>query len=352
VSFYDGASLLGTAAVVDGDATLVLGSTTLAVGPHTIRTVYGGGDNFAGSDATVAVTVLGGSSIQGLVYVDFNDDGQVDFGERGISGVTITLTGTDDLGASVSWSQATDADGAYVFQDLRPGSYHVNETQPAGYLQGVDTVGTAGGSVAAGDDFLIPLAAGVDAMNYNFGERPAATGPVRHGQTATIGFWNNKNGQALIKAFNGGVGTELADWLAATLPNTFGIHAGSDNLSGKGNAAVAALFQQDFLLKGVKLDAQVLATALSVYATSATLDSTGVAARYGFTVVGDGVGTATVNVGAGDAFGVANGTTLTVMDLLLAADAQSVNGVLYGGNAARRARANDVFSAVNEGGEV
>jgi hypothetical protein len=35
---------------------------------------------------------------------------------------------------------------------------------------------------------------------------------------------------------------------------------------------LAALFQQGFLLKGVKLDAQVLATALSVYATNATLD--------------------------------------------------------------------------------
>src|SRR5207245_8229177 len=122
------------------------------------------------------------------------------------------------------------------------------------------------------------------------------------------------NGQALIKALNGGsTATQLANWLAATLPNTFG------GLKGKTNADVAALFQQDFLMKGVKLDAQVLATALAVYATNATLDNTGVAAQYGFTVSGDGVGTATVNVGSsGEAFGVADNTAMTVMDLLLA----------------------------------
>ena len=80
----------------------------------------------------------------------------------------------------------------------------------------------------------------------------------------------------------------------------------------------------------MKLDAQVLATALAVYVTHATLDPSRVAATYGFTVSGDGVGTATANVGAnGDAFGVANKSALTVLDLLLATDAQAVNGVLY-----------------------
>jgi hypothetical protein len=78
-----------------------------------------------------------------------------------------------------------------------------------------------------------------------------------------------------------------------------------------------------------------------------------VAAQYGFTVSGDGAGTATVNVGGdGDAFGVANNTTLTILDLLLAADAQAVNGVLYNGNATKRNEANNVFSAVNQAGGI
>src|SRR5262249_51059345 len=132
-----------------------------------------------------------------------------------------------------------------------------------------------------------------------------------------------------------------------------GVHAGSNNLAGKDNAYVAALFQSDFVMKGVKLDAQLLATALAVYATNATLDSTHVAASYGFTVSGDGAGTATANVGSnGDAFGVANNSTLTLMDLLLATDAQAVNGVLYNGNTAKRNKANDVYSAVNQAGNI
>src|SRR5947209_15901438 len=104
-------------------------------------------------------------------------------------------------------------------------------------------------------------------------------------------------------------------------------------------------------MKGVKLDAQVLATALNVYATNAPLDSTKAAAQYGFTVGGDGVGAAGVNVGSdGSAFGVANSTTMTVLDLLKATDMQSVNGVLFGGNTTKRNLANDLFSAINQAG--
>jgi hypothetical protein len=293
---------------------------------------------------------VGWASLSGLVWEDFNNDGQVDFGEKGISGVTVILTGVDDQGNPVNRSLTTDADGTYIFLNLPAGSYSITETQPAGYLQGIDSAGTAGGSLVATDQFFVQLAAGANGLNYNFGERPTSTGPIQKGQTAGIGFWNNNNGQALIRSFNGGPNsTQLANWLAATLPNIFGSYAGSNNLTDKSNAYVALLFQQDFLLKGMKLGAQVLAMALNVYATSATLDSTAVAKQYGFTVSGDGVGTATVNVGsAGDAFGVANNTTMTVMDLLLAADAQSVNGVLYSGNATKRKEANDIFSAINE----
>ena len=133
----------------------------------------------------------------------------------------------------------------------------------------------------------------------------------------------------------------------------FGAAAGSNNLAGKSNADVASFFQSRFVVKGQKLDAQVLATALAVYVTDATLDSTGVGTQYGFTVGGNGVGTATFNVGSnGAAFGVANNTTMTVMDLLLAVDAQAVNGVLYNGNTAKRNMANTVFSAINQAGGI
>jgi hypothetical protein len=359
VDFFDATTGtdLGSFPLSGGSAALT--TSALAVGGHVIWARYGGDDNFLLSQDSTLVTVIPPASLSGVVWEDFNDDGQVDFGERGIAGVTITLGGTDDLGNPVNPpSQLTDSDGAYVFLNLRPGSYYITETQPASYLQGIDTVGTAGGSLAATDQFFVQLAQGVNGLNYNFGERPPAGGSVQHGQTAGIGFWNNKNGQALIKALpvvtnaDGSV-TSVANWLAATLPNIFGANAGSNNLTGQSNAAVAALFQADFLLKGVKLDAQVLATALSVYATNATLDPTQVAAQYSFTVSGDGAGTATVNVGSnGDAFGVADNTTMTVMDLLLATNDQAVNGLLYSGNATKRAHANNVYGAVNNAGDI
>ncbi len=302
---------------------------------------------------TINGVVTPPSSLSGVVFADFNADGQVDFGERGISGVTVRLDGTDFLGNPVHLSQPTDDAGAYVFQGLRPGSYTISEAQPAGYTQGINSIGTGGGSVS-GDSFTLALAANSNALTYNYGERPAAGGTVRGGQTAGIGFWNNRNGQALIQALNGGAtSTQLGNWLATTFPHMFGRYAGGNDLAGRGNSYVATFFQTLFVVHGQKLDAQVMATALSVYVTNATLDNTGIGARYGFTVSGNGAGTATYNVGAnGEAFGVANNTVMTLMDILLAADAQAVNGVLYNGNTTRRNKANTVFSAINEVGGI
>jgi hypothetical protein len=304
-----------------------------------------------GTSFTVDGAPLPPSSLSGVVFSDFNDDGQVDLGEQGIAGVRIALDGADFLGNPVHLTLTTDGDGAYVFSGLLPGSYTTTETQPAGYTQGINTVGTGGGTVSV-DQFTVNLAAGLDALNYNFGEQPGATGAIQHGQTAGIGFWNNKNGQALIKALNGGgTSTQLGDWLAVTFPHMFGALSGSNDLAGQNNASIASFFQTRFVLKDSKLDSQVLATALAVYVTDGTLDNTGVGTQYGFTVGGNGVATATFNVGSnGAAFGVANNTTMTVMDLLLAADAQAVNGVLYNGNATKRTMANNVFSAINQAG--
>ena len=50
------------------------------------------------SEFALDVQAIRPASLSGVVFADFNDDGQVDFGEQGIPGVPITLTGTDDLG--------------------------------------------------------------------------------------------------------------------------------------------------------------------------------------------------------------------------------------------------------------
>jgi hypothetical protein len=354
VDFFDTTTNTDLGRVNLSAGAAMLSTSFLATGSHTIVATYSGDGSLLASTATTTVNVIPPASLSGMVFEDFNNDGQVDFGEQGIPGVPVAVTGTDDLGHAVSLSQTTDGAGTYVFLGLRPGTYTITETQqPTGYTPGIATVGTGGGTVSGAQFTGINLVAGEDAMNYNYGEQPAATGPIQQGQTAGIGFWNNKNGQALIKALNGGVGTQLGDWLAATFPHMFGALSGSNDLAGQSNASVASFFQSRFVVHGQKLDAQVLATALAVYVTDPTLDNTGVGTQYGFLVGGNGVATATYNVGSnGAAFGVANNTVMTVMDILLAADAQAVNGVLYNGDTAKRNMANNVFSAINQAGGI
>ena len=111
-----------------------------------------------------------------------------------------------------------------------------------------------------------------------------------------------------------------------------------------------------------KMDAQVMAVALATYVTNQTLAGT-TAQSFGFLVTANGVGTATFNVGnGGAAFNVANNTSLAVLDLLFATNENSVDGVLYDmdgdGDAndswetTLRTLANDVYSAINESGDI
>ena len=74
------------------------------------------------------------------------------------------------------------------FAGLRPGTYRVDEAQPAGYLDGKDTLGSLGGTVGP-DRFLgIGVGQNVAGVNYNFGELKAAGHGCtlrHHGQTPT-----------------------------------------------------------------------------------------------------------------------------------------------------------------------
>lgn len=127
----------------------------------------------------------------GRVYVDVNDNGLIDAGEVGIPGVSITLSGTTASGQDVcqvisSCVVQTGADGRYNFTGLPPSNgagYTIAETQPAGYTNGKNQVGSLGslagparGAVlpAGADSFVVGLSsAGTD---YNFGEIAAAVG--------------------------------------------------------------------------------------------------------------------------------------------------------------------------------
>ncbi len=133
-----------------------------------------------GSGQSAAGNVFGeltASSLAGAVFVDLDGDGSFGAGEVGIGGATVTLTGTDDLGAAVSAATATAGDGSYVFSNLRPGTYVIAEDQPAGYYDGVDSVGTQGGAATADDELTVPLAPATDGTGNTFAELlPASIG--------------------------------------------------------------------------------------------------------------------------------------------------------------------------------
>ncbi len=306
------------------------------------------------------MAVLGGS-----VYVDLDNDGVRDSNESGIANVSITLTGTTSAGAAVSKTVKTNSQGFYTFENLAAGTYSIKEMQPSGYTDGKDT---AGGAVCkiSNDLFTgIVITAKSCLTGFNFGERPIspctcpppqppppppapAPGPaLGKGMTATIGFWHNKNGQRLLTSLNGGANaTNLGNWLATTFPNLFG------SLAGKANAQIAAHFLTlQSSQKGPKVEAQVLGLAFAVYVTDSDLAGN-VAAGYGFRVSSSGTGAARVNVGShGEVVGVADGSTVTVMQVLNAINAGSSGGVVFGNNAALRIAANELVSKINEGGD-
>jgi uncharacterized repeat protein (TIGR01451 family) len=140
------------------------------------------------------------ASLQGFVYYDLNKDGTRTTGELGIIGVTVELTGTNDLGQPVALTTTTTVspDGSYTFSNLRPGNYTVREIQPTTpaftVVDGTVTVGSVAYTTppvapAANNGTLITetpsttsgagegvsgivLGSGGVGTNYNFGEVP------------------------------------------------------------------------------------------------------------------------------------------------------------------------------------
>ena len=164
------------------------GPGNIALSVHTLsdQTITGGGGNIRASISTAAggtVTVVYRYSanpvtLSGNVYEDVKGTGSLAPGDTPIPGTVLTLS--DSSGAVVA-TTSTGADGTYSFTattaggPLLPGTYSIHETQPAGFLQGTNTVGTVNG-VPVGQ--LVPvdtigsivLASGQASIGNNFGE--------------------------------------------------------------------------------------------------------------------------------------------------------------------------------------
>jgi uncharacterized repeat protein (TIGR01451 family) len=159
--YLDGKDAKGGVVIGGSSITDIISNVTLAVGAATTGNTFG---------------ELRPATISGFAYVDTNGNGQKDAGETGLGGVQMTLTGTNDLGAVGPVSVTTAADGSYTFGNLRPGTYAVNEAQPANILDGLDA---KAGAVIAGSNLSdvvsgITLVSGSSATAL-FGEQLPAT---------------------------------------------------------------------------------------------------------------------------------------------------------------------------------
>lgn len=119
-------------------------------------------------------------SLSGYVFADANVNGVRDRApngqplEMGLPDVTLTLS--ESGGAIPSFTVTTGPDGWYEFSSLPPGSYSIEQTQPAGFTSTASNLGTVlpaniSSGVASDNLFTsIVLSAGDHAVDYDFGE--------------------------------------------------------------------------------------------------------------------------------------------------------------------------------------
>jgi hypothetical protein len=322
---------------------------------------------------TIAVTNVT-AVISGTIFVDADGDGLFDGGtESAIDAAIVELLDND--GNLLDTDETLGGVYSFIVND-EFGTYRIREIQPSGVTNGAAILGDANGNAITGEavdgvvlssnEMRLTLT-GRNASDYDFTEIGQA---VQAGDTAGIGFWQNKNGQALIKQG----GPALVTWLSANFGNIFG-NTFSNGSGGDDAAEVASFYKFEFFSKKLqgtsKVDAQFMATALATFFTSSNLSGSA-ATSFGFNVTATGIGTKVVNIGGnGAAFDVANNTTMTIMALLLmtnnmtgadndANDSEDYShvydtdgdGVLDTAEKALRAMANNVYAAINESGGI
>jgi hypothetical protein len=162
------------------------GNQSLTVTTLTTNVTTGGGGNVrqlltttAGATATVTYNYTAAPvTLSGNVYEDTAGAGALQPGDPPIPNVLLTLV--DASGSTVA-TTTTASNGTYSFSDsssgspLAAGTYEIEETQPTGYLQGTNTVGTVNGvtdGTLPSQDVIgsIVLTSGQNSINNNFGE--------------------------------------------------------------------------------------------------------------------------------------------------------------------------------------
>lgn len=167
--------------------TELFNDTSVYDGPESIGA---GGGYIAGNDVIAGIVLSGDvadayglrslpASLIGLVYEErglsprfqgYPDD------DLPLTGITITLRGTDFTGAAVLTTTLTDYAGAWRFNALRPGVFTVTEAQPPGSIDGPELIGygTTSATVIANDVYSATLMPSDAGQAFDFVELPAS----------------------------------------------------------------------------------------------------------------------------------------------------------------------------------
>ena len=147
-----GTNVDGATSALDSDADRTTGLTEVFAVSPTVT-----GDTTADSDPATRArlanrTINAGFvpmvSVGDFVWFDLDRDGVQDDGERGIAGVTLSITNADgtavtDVFGNPVTTTTTDANGNYLFENLPVGQYTVSVTPPEGMIPTVAGSGTA-----------------------------------------------------------------------------------------------------------------------------------------------------------------------------------------------------------------
>ncbi|MBI1756478.1 MAG: hypothetical protein HYR64_05165 [Fimbriimonas ginsengisoli] len=152
----------------------------------------------------------------GLKFYDTNANGVQDGGEPGIGCFKITITATEPNGSVVTQTLYTNPDGTFCSQLFPDGTtYKVNEVLPVGSWQQTAGIGGYSGTITGGGppysvNFTIANVTGLTFGNLKLGA----------GGGLTLGFWSNKNGQAVMTSI--GMSSCLSILNACNLRNANG----------------------------------------------------------------------------------------------------------------------------------
>jgi hypothetical protein len=187
VTFYDvvlASALSGTdiTSVTEGCTTTITTTDTFSV------------DHVSGKDFGNFKNVF----VEGIKFEDHNGNGVRDAGDQPLSGWTMILNDDGDgIVEAGEASAVTGSDGRYRFSNLGPGSYIIIEATPPNAW--VQTLGEDGYTVLVGDVDQDGLQGSREVWSGGFvADLDFGNTHVGVENAKTIGFWSNKNGQALI----------------------------------------------------------------------------------------------------------------------------------------------------------